>query len=148
MKLNRFLCSSQEQTRFSPIISKTSNQKYLWSEKQIGTCLCCVLPIHLVDSAKHSKACAANSETCLLYSVYHGFFLVDTPSEAVACMAKLSILQRWFLSIVKELSSIKGSVDALHWLKGKSFHFGWETWRLYNLEVYKMIPCSGHKQCF
>lgn len=64
MKLNLF-CLSQEHAGFLPIVSKTSNQKYLRSGKQIGTCLCCALPIHLVDSAKHNKACAANSRDML-----------------------------------------------------------------------------------
>lgn len=42
------------------------------------------------------------------------FFVVDLTSEAVACTVKLSGLKRGFVTIVKELSSIKGSADVLH----------------------------------
>lgn len=131
------LCSSQEQMRFSTTVSKTSNQKYLWSKKQIGTCLYCMLPIHLVDSAKHSEACAANSETCLLYSVYHIFL-----GRFNIWSSSLYGETKYTLKMILEhshLSSIKGSADALYWLKDKSFHFGHEPWRLRIMEADNIV---------
>lgn len=126
-------CSSQEQMRFSATVSKTSNQKYLWSGKRIGTCLYCVLPIHLVDSANIVKhALPTQTHACSI--PFTIFFLVDLTSESSSLCGET----KYTLKMISEHSQ-RTVFDALYWLKDKSLHFGHETWRLCNMEVDNIV---------